>query len=99
MFSKKTEDQLSAINIAEKVLYEVKQTYSNSNNIPSELPSYPKDSIGQYIEVNNQKYYLSFSVSQSAEEARLRLYRVHVEITDKNSRLLSEIYDYINTGG
>ncbi|WP_407272735.1 prepilin-type N-terminal cleavage/methylation domain-containing protein [Radiobacillus sp. PE A8.2] len=100
--SKKVEDNLTAINVGEKILYEMKDTYTPTDSAetcpgtnPITLPSLSADNVGQYYSINNKNYYPNITVCQTSEEEVLELYQIHVEIFDEDSKLLSEIFDYM----
>lgn len=105
-FSQKVEDNLSAVNIADKVLYEFKENMGASltgqscpSTNPIDLAFLPKDSDNRYFyEINNKKYYPVITVCQSDNEKTLDLYRVHITILDKDKKLLSELIDYMEEG-
>lgn len=104
LFSSKVEQNLSAVNIADRVLYEFKENIDASSLVKQSCPGttqtsltfLPQDHTGQhYYEVNSQKYYPTIIICQTNDEEQLNLYRTHVQIFDKDSKLLSELTDYI----
>ena len=49
-----------------------------------------------YYILNNKKYYPIIEIFQTTDERQLKLFRIHVKITDNENKTLSEVYDYIN---
>ncbi|MED3571438.1 type II secretion system protein [Cytobacillus praedii] len=95
LMSRKVEDKLSSVNIAEKVLNTVRRgDPSISYEIyPYELPK-----------VNGKTYYPVVTITQTTKESELGLKLVHVKIYlkedyDKASKPDSQIYGYIEIGG
>ena len=101
--SSKVEQNLTAVNIADRILYEFDSNvyYQNINStcpntVPGNLDFLPQDSSSKrYYELNNQKYYPIISLCQSSSEKSLNLYRVNIKIYDKNNMLLTDIFDYL----
>lgn len=101
--SSKVEQNLTAINIADRILYEFESNV-NYQNINTTCPNIaqgnleflPQDSDSKrYYEINNEKYYPIITLCQSDDEKALNLYRVNVKIYDKNNQFLSEVFDYL----
>jgi type II secretion system protein I len=90
-FSVKVEDKVTAINIAEEVLNNVKKSDPSSFDP---------------ITINGKTYYPSITIgsNQTPQESGLGLKRVHVKIYtdehfDSTTKPESEIYGYIESGG
>jgi prepilin-type N-terminal cleavage/methylation domain-containing protein len=94
IFSLKVEDKLTAMNVAEIVLNDVRN--NNANEVPRE--------------VNGKLYYPSITYPSSSDpsttviEGKLNLKRVNIKIFlnknyNTNSKPVSEIYSYIKLGG
>lgn len=106
LFSSKVEDKFSGGNIAERILYETEKHYEDAEEIP--LTTLTGKGIGlseDYYLVNNKKYYPIVTIScPLPEEQKWGLYRVLVQIYDKNpngsenASLLSELFGYIEKG-
>lgn len=94
LFSGKVEDNLTAVNVAEKVLNTVRKDdpTTNYDPYPHELPV-----------VNGKTYYPVVIKSQTNEEKALGLQRVQVKIYSNkdyeiHSKPETEIYGYIKLG-
>ncbi|WP_180954688.1 type II secretion system protein [Bacillus sp. V5-8f] len=92
-FSTKTEDKFSAVNIAERILYNTTNNESVINYLVHNtnqsftgierflgLPEDPDHPNYYSYEINNKSYYPDISVSQSFKERNLNLFKVKVEI-------------------
>lgn len=92
--SRKVEDKLTSVNVAEKVLTTVRRGEPNISydNYPYELPK-----------VNGKIYYPEVVITETFQESALGLKRVHVKIYseknyDSTSKPDSEIYGYMELG-
>lgn len=93
--SRKVEDKLSSVNVAEKVLNTVRRGDPSISyeKYPYKLPK-----------VNGKTYYPVVTVTQTTKESELGLKLVHVKIYskedfDKESKPDSQIFGYIEIGG
>ncbi|WP_066063779.1 type IV pilus modification PilV family protein [Neobacillus soli] len=90
MFSSKLEDKLTALNVAEKVLSNVKNNQAN---------------LDAPVNLNGKYYYPNITYPlPSNEENKLKLIRVNIKIYmkqnyDPNSQPLTEIFGYVKAGG
>ncbi|NEU29787.1 prepilin-type N-terminal cleavage/methylation domain-containing protein [bacterium LRH843] len=98
MLSVKVEDQLTTVNVAERIMNNVRKLPEGDldpgpcGNEYKHEPSY---------EVNGKHYYPAVAICQSHEEKHLDLYRIHVKIytnNDYNASPSSEIYGYRKVG-
>ncbi|WP_028392101.1 type IV pilus modification PilV family protein [Bacillus cihuensis] len=96
-FSTKTEDKLTAINLAEQELYEVTnslETYCKTNDCRT-IP------VDKYIRPSiplNQKNYLSTvtPLSQSRQESSLGLLPISIRIESEDHKELTIAYGYVD---
>ncbi|WP_226036522.1 type IV pilus modification PilV family protein [Aquibacillus saliphilus] len=95
LFSSKTDDKLTALNVAERILSEVK-------NDPTKIPYEP-----EYIEVNGKLYFPDVTMpsavddDQEQREDKLGLNRIHVKIytsEDFDRTPDAELYSYTREG-
>ena len=89
--SRITEDKLTAINLAEKVLVKAKKPDFDIVAFNAQAPE----------KINGKEYYphVTFMREQTSSESKLRLVRVKVEIFNKGSGIptrdaLTELYSY-----
>ncbi|MFJ5621771.1 prepilin-type N-terminal cleavage/methylation domain-containing protein [Peribacillus loiseleuriae] len=96
-FSTKTEDKLTAINLAEQELYEVTnslETYCKTNDCQT-IP------VDKYIRPSiplNHKNYLSIvtPLSQSRQESSLGLLPISIRIDSEDHKELTTAYGYVD---
>jgi len=82
-FSVKTEDTLTAINLAEKELHNVTSNFKTK--------SYEKS-----IELNNKTYLATMTpLSQNREESSLGLLPISITIYSEDSKELTTVYGYV----
>lgn len=90
--SRITEDKLTAINLAEKVLVQIKR------HEPVELPHINENNPENFPKINQERYYYEckFINDLTKEEIKLGLYRIEVKIYDETKDTsLTKLYSYL----
>ncbi|USK69386.1 type II secretion system protein [Peribacillus asahii] len=98
-FSVKTEDTLTAINLAEKELHDLTnsiEAYCKTENC-EEPNNIPEDTYTRSpIELNNKTYLSTMTpLSQNTEESSLGLLPISITIHSEDNKELTTVYGYV----
>lgn len=99
LFSSKTEDKLTAINYADKALYDVKNNMPDTNEIDKCGTGTAKLLDSKDFQMNNKTYVSKITgckeiYNDSGNTQETDLIRLHVEILSDQNKVITVLYDY-----